>query len=94
MLAPVNFFRLAPYRLLCYNYVGNKLKDWSRYMEITKMIARINELAHKKKTIGLTPAELAEQKELYKIYLSNIRAQLKAQLDNIEITDKNSVGLQ
>ncbi len=62
-------------------------------MELTKMIARINELAHKKKTVGLTPAELAEQRELYRIYLGNIRAQLKAQLDNIEIADENSAGL-
>lgn len=56
-------------------------------MEIKEMIARINTLAHKKKTIGLTEAELAEQKELYKLYLGNIRSQLKAQLDNIEVVD-------
>ena len=32
-----------------------------------QMLARINELAKKKKTTGLTPAEQAEQKKLYKI---------------------------
>lgn len=57
-------------------------------MDIDVMIARINELAHKKKSSGLTPAELAEQQELYKLYLANIRSQLKAQLDSIEVADK------
>lgn len=62
-------------------------------MEINKMIARINELAHKKKTIGLTAEEQAEQKELYKLYLENIRGQLKNQLDNIEVVDKKPTTL-
>ena len=57
-------------------------------MEINAMIARINELAKKKKTSGLTAEELAEQKKLYQEYLGNIRSQLKAQLDNIEVVDK------
>ncbi|MDO4921484.1 MAG: DUF896 domain-containing protein [Phascolarctobacterium sp.] len=57
-------------------------------MNIKDMIERINELAHKKKTQGLTREEQAEQKELYKRYLANIRSQLKAQLDNIEIVDE------
>ena len=57
-------------------------------MEINAMINRINALAKKKKTSGLTPEELAEQKELYKEYLSNIRSQLKAELDNIEVVDE------
>lgn len=57
-------------------------------MRITDMIDRINELAKKKRTVGLTPVELEEQKELYKRYLGNIREQVKAQLDNIEVVDK------
>lgn len=56
-------------------------------MDYKVMIARINELAHKKKTQGLTPAEQKEQKELYAIYLQGIRQQLKNQLDNIEVVD-------
>lgn len=56
-------------------------------MDYKVMIARINELAHKKKTEGLTAAEQSEQKELYALYLGGIRQQLKAQLDNIEIVD-------
>ena len=54
-------------------------------MEITAMINRINALAKKKKTSGLTPEELAEQKELYKEYLANIRSQLKVQLDKKQL---------
>lgn len=55
-----------------------------------KMIDRINELAHKKKTVGLTDEELKEQKVLYKEYLEAFRANFKAQLENIEIVDKES----
>ena len=62
-------------------------------MDTKEMIARINELAHKKKKEGLTEVELAEQKELYKRYLANIRGQLKAQLDNIEVVDKAPIQL-
>lgn len=62
-------------------------------METKEMIERINELAHKKKKEGLTEAELVEQKELYKRYLANIRGQLKAQLDNIEVVDKAPLQL-
>ena len=55
---------------------------------ITKeMIDRINWLAHKKKTLGLSEKEQAEQKELYKEYIESFRANLKAQLDAIEIVD-------
>jgi uncharacterized protein YnzC (UPF0291/DUF896 family) len=45
------------------------------------MIKRINELAKKKKNEGLTPEELNEQKELYALYLRDIRKQVKTQLD-------------
>lgn len=57
-------------------------------MEINELIKRINELAKKKRTEGLSLEEEIEQKELYSIYLGNIRSQLKAQLDNIEIVDE------
>ena len=55
---------------------------------ITKeMIARINELARKKRTEGLTAEEIAEQKELYAEYLGNIRSQMTSMLDSIEFVD-------
>ena len=52
-----------------------------------ELLARINELARKKKTVGLTEEELAEQKELYKIYLAAIRGQVTSLLESIEIVD-------
>ena len=52
-----------------------------------EMIDRINELSRKKKAEGLTDAEQAEQKELYKEYIAAFRANLKSQLDMIEIVD-------
>ena len=52
-----------------------------------ELLARINELARKKRTVGLTQEELAEQKELYKIYLAAIREQMTNLLDSIEFVD-------
>lgn len=54
-----------------------------------KMLDRINELAKKKKEQGLTEAEQTEQKELYKIYLSEIRTQFNATLDNVSVEEKD-----
>ena len=55
---------------------------------ITKeMITRINELAKKKRSEGLTPEETTEQKELYAQYLGNIRSQMTTMLDSIEFVD-------
>lgn len=53
-----------------------------------ELIARINELARKKKTSGLTDAEQKEQKKLYAIYLQGIRGQVKGQLSRIRFVDK------
>ena len=45
-------------------------------------IARINALAKKAKTEGLTDAEKAEQQELRAEYVAGFRQSLKSQLDN------------
>lgn len=50
-------------------------------------IDRINELARKKKAVGLTPEETAEQAVLRKEYLAAIRTSLEAQLDNVYIQE-------
>lgn len=50
-------------------------------------IPRINELARKAKTVGLTPEEKVEQQILRQEYLDAIRGNLKAQLDNIDIVE-------
>ena len=52
-------------------------------------IDRINTLAHKAKSVGLTEAEKKEQAELRKEYLAAVRQNLKAQLDNIDIKEKD-----
>ena len=52
-----------------------------------ELIARINELSRKKRTVGLTEEELAEQQVLRREYLDNIRDQVKGMLDNIEVVD-------
>ena len=54
-----------------------------------KKIDRINELARKKKTEGLTPAEMEEQAALRAEYIAGFRASLTAQLDNTVIVDKD-----
>lgn len=51
-------------------------------------IDRINELAKKAKTVGLTEAEIAEREVLRKEYLAAIRENFKQTLDSIEIIDK------
>lgn len=48
-------------------------------------VARINELARKKKTVGLTAAELEEQAQLRAEYLKDFREGLRQQLDNTYI---------
>lgn len=50
-------------------------------------IDRINELARKSREQGLTDEEKREQTELRFEYRSSVMANLKAQLDNIEIVD-------
>ena len=52
-----------------------------------KTIARINELARKSKTEGLTEAELREQALLRKQYIEAFRRNLRGQLDNIDIQE-------
>ncbi len=51
-------------------------------------ILRINYLAAKKKSEGLSKSEQEEQKALYSEYLSAVRRNFKATLDSIEIVDK------
>ena len=52
-----------------------------------KTIDRINELAHKSKKEGLTPAEKEEQKKLRQEYIEAIRGNIRSQLDNVDIIE-------
>ena len=51
-------------------------------MDINEVIARINVLAKKAKTEGLTPEEITERDHLRRIYIDNVKANLVGQLDN------------
>ncbi len=64
------------------------------YMVTKEQIDRINELAKKKKETGLTEEELAEQKVLYREYIDAFKANLKAQLDTIEVVDDDKVEVE
>ena len=50
-------------------------------------IDRINELAHKSKETGLSEEERIEQALLREEFLAEIRADVRASLDSIEIVD-------
>ena len=54
-----------------------------------KKIERINELARKKKSVGLTAEEQAEQAALRKEYLDGYRENLKSMLDSIIVQEKD-----
>ena len=53
------------------------------------LIDRINELAHKKKTVGLTPEEKEEQKSLRETYLSIFREGFRNRIEMLQIYDKD-----
>ena len=57
-------------------------------MSLNDTIARINELAKKAKTVGLTPEELTERDKLRRIYIDSVKANLTGQLDNTYIVDE------
>ena len=60
-------------------------------MTITnEQIARINELARKKKAEGLTEAETAEQTELRRIYIESVKANFRSQVETIKVIDEET----
>lgn len=50
-------------------------------------IRRINELAKKKKTTGLTEAEAREQKHLREEYLASFRSGMKHHIEGLKVVD-------
>ena len=54
-------------------------------MNMNEVIARINELAKKAKSEGLTPEETAERDKLRRIYIDSVVGNLKGQLENTYI---------
>ena len=57
-------------------------------MSMQETIARINELARKAKTEGLTPEEIAERDKLRRIYIDAYKASLVGQLENTYLVDE------
>lgn len=55
----------------------------------TERLKRINALARKAKTVGLTEEELRERDRLRKEYLAEFRKNLTAQLDNTYLVDEH-----
>ncbi len=53
-----------------------------------KKIDRINSLALKAKTVGLTPEEITEQTNLRREYIDSFKKSLTSQLDNMYIVDE------
>lgn len=53
-----------------------------------KLIARINELARKAKTEGLTEEETKERAKLREQYLAEFRQGMKKTLDNVYVMDE------
>ena len=54
-----------------------------------EQIDRINELARKSKVTELTKEEKEEQKKLRTEYIATIRMNMRSQLDNIDIQEKD-----
>ena len=54
-----------------------------------KLIERINALAKKSKEEGLTEEEKIEQQKLRKEYINIIKKNLRAELNNISIVEKD-----
>ena len=54
-------------------------------MNINEVIARINVLAKKAKTEGLSEEELQERDKLRRMYIDNVKGTLTGQLDNTYI---------
>ena len=58
-------------------------------MNVEQMTQRINELYHKSKAEGLTPEEKEEQVSLRQAYVANVRVNLRGQLENISILERD-----
>lgn len=54
-----------------------------------ELINRINELAKKKKSEGLTEDEILEQKNLRETYLAMFRENFRSHVEMLQVFDKN-----
>ena len=59
-------------------------------MTMEEKIARINALARKAKSEGLTDEEREEQARLRRDYIDSVKANLKSQLDSLYVLDEKN----
>lgn len=65
------------------------LSDRSWYLNMTpEKIARINELAKKKKSVGLTGEEKVEQARLREEYIEGFRRSVRHHVEGIKLVDE------
>ena len=57
-------------------------------VNMNEVIARINVLAKKAKTEGLTDEELVERDKLRRIYIDSVKANLTGSLENTYVVDE------
>ncbi|MDD6811707.1 MAG: DUF896 domain-containing protein [Lachnospiraceae bacterium] len=65
------------------------MDESSKKGTVEEMVQRINELYHKSKAEGLTDEEKKEQAELRSAYIANVKTNLRGQLNNISIVEKD-----
>ena len=58
-------------------------------MKMDEIIARINDLYHKSKSEGLSEQGKEEQAKLRKLYIENVRGNLRSTLDSISIQNED-----
>ena len=58
-------------------------------MTLDETVARINELAKKAKTVGLTEEERKERDALRRVYIDSWKRSLVSQLENTYLVDEN-----
>lgn len=56
---------------------------------LKKLIPRINELAHKDKSDGLTKQEEAERADLRKKYLKRFKENMRSQIEMVQVYNKS-----
>lgn len=61
----------------------------NKQMSMDEKIRRINELYHKSQEEGLSAAEKEEQIALRRDYINSVKANLRAQLNNINIQNED-----
>ena len=68
--------------------IKSAMMSWEMMkMTMEEMIPRINELAHKAKTVGLTEDEVKERDALRQEYLADIRASMIDQLEHTTVIE-------